>query len=62
MPFVISKAAAAVATAAVLNSPPLPEPATHETRCFFVPVRHVYLFDIYDTMQVECHLVPVSLR
>lgn len=62
MPFVITPTAAALASAAFLSSPSLPQPITHETRCFYVPVRHVYIFDIYETVQVECHLVPVNAK
>lgn len=62
MPFVITPTAAALASAAFLSSPSPPQPSTHETRCFYVPVRHVYIFDVYDTVQVECHQVPVKVK
>ena len=62
MPFLISKAAAAITTAAVISSTPQPEQNVFEHKCYYVPVRHVYIFDIYETVQVECYSVPARVR
>ncbi len=61
MPFIISKAVS-IATAAVVATAPIPQQYTYDQQCYYVPVTHVYVFDVYQTMELECKLVPVPVR
>lgn len=59
MPFVITKAVATMATAAVTSSIPAPQQVAYEQQCYYVPVNHVYLTGVYQTTEIECYIVPV---
>ena len=59
MPFVITKATAVIATAAITASTPAPQQVSYQQQCYYVPVNHVYTTGIYQTTEVECYLVPV---
>lgn len=59
MPFIITKTAAAVATAAVTASAPASQQVSFEQQCYYVPVNHVYYNGVYQTTEIECYLVPV---
>ena len=60
MPFTITMAATAVAAAVTTTQ--APPQYVYEQQCYYVPVTHVYVFDVYQTMELECQYVPKPIK
>lgn len=65
MPFTITMAAPLQATAAIaaaVATTQAPPQYVYEPQCYYVPVTHVYVFEVYQTMELECQYVPKQIK